>query len=382
MAGERLQASQIQVGLPLPFDAYDAAGKLLLRKGYVIGSDSQLERLLEHGLFVRAQDGPPAHARAGGHERLSPQAHRVPVLELVRSVQEGLEKLVAEAAPADVQARVQALAGELQRGFKLDADAALAFVLVHHTGRYGPRRMVQTAVLSELLLSQVGVPDGERAQVLCAALTMNLSILELQDRLWSQARPTPEQEAQLRAHPQRGADALRALGVSDATWLDLVSEHHETIDGRGYPLGLAGAQIPRSAQLLSIADRYGAMATPRGYRPAALPNIVLKQIFLERDKSVDASLAGLLIKAIGIYPPGTFVALANGDTAVVVKRTQSANHPIVCTIRTAKREILQRPRKHNSSEPAYAITAVLAREKLDFPFDPTRLWDDGVELAN
>ena len=252
-----------------------------------------------------------------------------------------------------------------------------------HAGRYSTRRMVHGAILAELLLRESGEDDAQRRTAICAALSMNIAMLELQDELYLQATaPSPEQREQVRCHPEAGVRRLQALDVSDARWLAIVGQHHETIDGKGYPAALQGNDICRAAQVLSIADRYGAMATGRAYRAAALPNTVLRQLFMDKDKSVDAGLAALLVKAIGIYPPGSLVGLANGDTAVVVKRTQSANHPVVRCVKTNRNEILENPRKRLTSEPAYAITRMFPMAGLGFEVDPKKLWDEGLEVES
>lgn len=381
----RLQAHHVQIGRPLPFDAFDDHGKLLLRKGFVIGSESQLERLLERGLFRLAgpEEAPAGTGPAAAGRPARDTGHKVSVLELVLEVQRGLETLALMDAPGQTgfTARVHALAAQLQRGFYLDPDAAIASIQMCHAGRYGARRMVHSAILGELLLSQTGEGEAERLTVMCAALTMNLSMMDLQDTLYLQRTPpTGEQQAIVRQHPTAGVALLRSLGVGDAVWLDIVGQHHEMIDGSGYPAGLAGAAILRSAQLLAMVDRYGAMATGRGYRAAALPNVVLKSIFMDKGKGVDAGLAGQLVKAVGIYPPGSLVALANGDVAVVVKRTQNASQPVVRCVKTYRGQILEQPRKRATSEPAYAITRLIPMAELGFTVDPLLLWDEGFEL--
>jgi len=131
--------------------------------------------------------------------------------------------------------------------------------------------------------------------------------------------------------------------------------------------------------LLSLADRYGAMATGRAYRGPALPNLVLKQIFMDKDKSVDAGLAALLVKTVGIYPPGCVVELANGDVAVVVKRTRIANQPVLRCVKTWRKEILEQPRKRMTTEPGHAIARLIPASELGFTLDHERLWDGGFE---
>ena len=377
MSDTRLNAGQIHVGIPLPFDTFDEQGQLLLRQGFVIDDPQQLIRLLQRGLFhAAAPDAGASVAAPGAH-------HAVPVsvIDLLLLVQDRLEQLLLEDAPADFPARVQALAEQLQHGVSLDSDAAIASIQMCHAGRYSTRRMVHGAILAELLLRESGEDAAQRCTAICAALTMNIAMLELQDVLYLQAAPPDQQQRELvRCHPVAGVLRLQALGVTDARWLAIVAQHHETIDGKGYPDALQGAGICHAAQVLSIADRYGAMATGRAYRAAALPNAVVRQLFMDKGRNIDSGLAGLLVKAVGIYPPGSLVGLANGDTAVVVKRTQSANHPVVRCVKTNRNVILEIPRKRLTSEPAYAITRMFPMAGLGFEVDPHRLWDEGLKV--
>jgi hypothetical protein len=378
MSDIRLHADQIHVGVPLPFDTFDQDGKLLLRRGFVLDDPLQLARLLARGLFREAAPGrvvTPVHARQVDH------VHKISVLDLVARVQDRLEQLLTEPAPLNFPARLQALAAQLQHGFALDGDAAIASIQMCHAGRYSLRRMVHGAILGELLLCESGADEAQRRTSMCAALTMNIAMLELQDALYMQAAPpSADQMEQVRRHPGAGAQRLQQLGVDDPHWLAIVAQHHETIDGRGYPAALRGDAISHAAQVLSVADRYGAMATGRAYRPAALPNAVLRQLFMDKDKNIDASLAGLLVKAVGIYPPGSLVALANGETAVVVKRTRSANHPVVRSVKSNRNQILEQPRKRLTSDPVHAITRLLPMSDLGFEVDLNLLWDEGFEM--
>ena len=382
----KLQANQIQVGKPLPFDAYDAGGHLLLRRGFVIDTRDQLLRLLEEGLFreggadalIGGLDREHGIVPAGGQRH---KGHNVCVFDLVDGLRADLQALLQEAQPANLPDRVTALATQLQRAYRLDSDATIATVQLLTEGRYAIRRMVHGAILIEMLLSETAVKTEVRRVVLCAALTMNISMLDLQDELYVQKEPPSEaQREQVQRHPAQGQERLVALGVTDQSWLRIVAQHHETIDGAGYPQGLKGQDITRAAQLLSLADRYGAMATGRAYRAPALPSAVLKRIFMERGKGIDESLVALLIKAVGVYPPGSLVELANGDLAIVVKRTQNAKQPVVRSVRNYRKQILESPRKRLTSEPQYAITRILALGDLGFDVNPKTLWDDAFEF--
>ncbi len=379
----RVDLHQIHTGVALPFDTFDASGKLLLRKGHVIHSDDQLARLLERGLYRDPQEVAESLGREAANKRgyVPPQGHKQCALAQLADIQRALEQwLMADDMPQAPLALLS-LARMLQQTCELDPDASLASIQMVAEGRYSVRRMVHSAVLAELLLAQWGMSFEERTTVVAAALTMNLCVLDLQDTLSEQPTPpTEQQREQLRQHPQAAVEKLRARGVNDAQWLDAVAQHHERLDGSGYPKGLLGEATSLAAQVIGLADRYGAMATGRSYRPSALPNLVLKSIFSDKDKTVDARLVSLLVKTVGVYPPGSVVVLANGDTAVVVKRTQQANCPVVKVVRTQRAQVLEDPRKRLTSEAPFGIDRIIPRSQLNFPLDPHRLWDEGIVL--
>jgi HD-GYP domain-containing protein (c-di-GMP phosphodiesterase class II) len=126
----------------------------------------------------------------------------------------------------------------------------------------------RVAGLAVELGKRVGIP-GWRIQALeYAALLHDIGYLSLAKRSLSKAEPlTPVEWTRVRQHAAVGADIIgrvRSLGrVSE-----IVRAHHERPDGRGYPRGLRGEEIPREACLLKVADAFVAMTSPRPYRDA------------------------------------------------------------------------------------------------------------------
>ncbi|MDQ2813326.1 MAG: HD-GYP domain-containing protein [Actinomycetota bacterium] len=81
---------------------------------------------------------------------------------------------------------------------------------------------------------------------------------------------TEEEYAAIQLHPMRGLDIVREIGFLDEA-LAGIMHHHERIDGRGYPMGLAGDEIPEFARVLAVADAFDSMTSTRSYR-GARPN--------------------------------------------------------------------------------------------------------------
>ncbi|MBL4743522.1 MAG: hypothetical protein JKX87_02625, partial [Cycloclasticus sp.] len=104
----------------------------------------------------------------------------------------------------------------------------------------------------------------------------------------------------------------------------------------------------------------------------------LKEIFTDRGKSVDDHLAQLLIKEVGVFPPGSFVKLANGDTAIVIKRAivkkgRNATAPMVACIVGPRGGMYEKPALRDSNLDMYKIIG-MATPTLDESINFPKLW--------
>lgn len=163
----------------------------------------------------------------------------------------------------------------------------------------------------------------------------------------------------------RSAQLLAESGVTDSTLLDIVSQHHERCDGSGYPRGLRQRTIGEGARLVALADLYAAMVLPRQYRDGLHAQRALREIFLQRGASVDAATAADFINELGVFPPGIFVRLQNGDIGVVVSRgARRAHEPLVRCFRSANGHAYSPNLDRDTAERRFAIKDVLPRQHL------------------
>jgi len=367
----RIEEGQIRAGVALPCDIHDRAGRLMLRAGQVIPGEHQVSRLIEQGVFGDIEWDQETSA--------APRADRISVYTELARLRAAVARELDEARSAGrteaFHLAMEAHASQLSDLCALDADAALGSVLLQREPDYSVRQAVNTAIVTELLLVQRNVDVVTRRSVLAAALTMNIGMRELQNDLYSQsAALTEAQKAVVLAHPIEGANTLKALGVPDPAWLATVAQHHELLDGSGYPGRLTGEQITDFAQVVGLADRYCAMVSERAYRPGTPPNAALREIFLTQGKGLDPVLAAQMVKELGIYPPGALVQLANGESAVVVKRTLHSNQPIVRAVLTGAGLRLPAAPKRRTSHPSFAITQALPYARMPANLDGVSLW--------
>jgi hypothetical protein len=118
--------------------------------------------------------------------------------------------------------------------------------------------------------------------------------------------------------------------------LQIIQDHHERVDGSGYPRGLKGSQIDRSTLIVAIADTYDAMTTDQPWRKAMMPQLALTTLLKECGETLDRELVQKFIKCLGIYPIGSLVRLSTGAMAVVLSSDEESRlKPMVLLVREA-----------------------------------------------
>jgi len=96
-----------------------------------------------------------------------------------------------------------------------------------------------------------------------------------------------------------------------------VLQHHERIDGNGYPRGLNGAKIHEYGLIVAVSDVFDALVSDRPYRQAYSNKEAMEMIELEKGNRLSLLFVETLLSHIYMYPPGSVVSLSNGDLAIV-----------------------------------------------------------------
>jgi HD-GYP domain-containing protein (c-di-GMP phosphodiesterase class II) len=350
-----LSKELVSVGKALPFDVFAKNGFLLMKKGYYILTDEQKNKLLKIGVTQIEADTPqdtPAAAEPASTRSLQPN----PFEEMSHLYLRARGLLRDALSIKDFPAAILALAQHIIQQTEILPDAMIAGILLVPFRDYTPAHSVHTAVLLALLTRRMNLPSNHREILLCAALTMNIASVQLQNELFSQQADLDEEQQQaIQAHPLLGSAILREAGVSDELWHTLVQTHHESWTGKGYPYGLERSQILPPAHILRLADVACAKLTPRRYRSALLPATALGHIFQRKDNEFDSAFTTLLIKELGIYPPGGFVKLANDEIGVVTHRGNKPSTPQVAALSKVNGMPYGEPLIRESRNPAFKV---------------------------
>ncbi|MBW8848128.1 MAG: hypothetical protein JF607_24555 [Burkholderiales bacterium] len=363
----------IKAGSPLPFGVRDAEGKLLLAKGQMVPSEQMREALLNRGVFVDMEELRDTSVRGNDGSTGSQdffarwEALQTRLSVLLRTPQETL-----------FLPRVKECAAQLIGWAERFTDQLLFVVVRHDHSRhevYGLAHLLHAAAVSAVLSRRLGWTPERQRSLVGAALTMNLSIIDLQGRLASRGgKLAPPQRAAIDRHPDEAVAWLRGAGLDDAEWLSAVAEHHEQPGGGGYPKGLA--EPAETAQLLRLADIFLAKLASRGGRAGLPAPQAAKSLYTDAKAH---PFAASLVKEFGLFPPGTLVKLASGEIAVAIRRGAAGNTPIVAAVMNRHGDALGAPVRRDTAHAEHAVAGLAGAELLRVKLSPHQLYDGRYE---
>jgi hypothetical protein len=376
---QRLSPSLLRLDTALPWSLYDEAGHLLLSRGFMLVRNAQIDSLISRGVFVRPDDFrlnnyPNAAPSPASHAPPPAPPRQIDPFRVREAMAGRLALLLRDGAQEpEFTAKIVEVAAMVHTVCDSNVDATLAAIfLLDHT-KYPILHSIDTAVLVDLLARKMEWTEARQRSAVCAALTMNMGMIDAQTILALQRQPlTDVQKAVVAAHASASVDMLLAAGVTDELWLSIVADHHEVPDGSGYPQGKK--ELGPETLLVRTLDIFTALVTPRSTRKAADPATAARTLFVQENKFGN-NLVGLLIKEIGLHPPGSYAKLKNGDIAVVSKRATASSPPLVHSFINGKGLPMLEPMWRDATKPEFAIAAALSRDDITTKTDLLKIWN-------
>jgi HD-GYP domain-containing protein (c-di-GMP phosphodiesterase class II) len=189
---------------------------------------------------------------------------------------------------------------------------------------------VKTGILSIALADFLKLPPHRIIEVGIAGLLHTIGMLRIPSDIYLSDRPLSQKEKQMIiAQPILGFRSLKSAGFPMPICL-AVLEHHERVDGSGYPRNLQGEKISLYGKILAVASSYVAAVSARPFREARDGHSGIMDLLRDMGRMYDEKVLRALVFTLSIYPIGTYVELANGSRGVVVKTTpESPKLPVV-----------------------------------------------------
>ncbi len=176
----------------------------------------------------------------------------------------------------NLEEKVKVQAHKIRNSF-MNAVTALALALDAKDG-YTSGHSGRVSEISVVIAKELGMQDGSIENIRLAGLIHDIGKIGVKEEVLNKpGLLTPQESEHIKTHPAIGERILKPI-VEEQEILDMVRLHHERIDGRGYPDGLSGGQIPPGAAIMALADAYDAMTSDRPYRKSLGHKIAMEEI--------------------------------------------------------------------------------------------------------
>ncbi len=351
----------------------DWLGTPFLTQGFLLQSDSDIERVRDYCEYVWVDIHKCVYVSAKLQRRAQGERPRVPLPEIFKGrtlqvysdqaewkeehprANRALNSLLhditdifdkaAESGKLDA-IRLKTAADPIVGSISRNPDACLWLGRLKQHDEYSYQHSLSVAIWAVALGRQIGLHKRDLRSLATGAMLMDVGKLLVDPELLRANRALTEEETrEMRHHVAHGVHLVKKSGIINQDILDMVGFHHERHDGSGYPRGLKGDQIPPFARIAGIVDTYDAVTSNRSYATARAPADAIKVLYEERDKRFQAELVEAFIQAIGIYPAGTIVELTSGEVGIVVAESRKRRLlPKVILVLDRKKKPYPRPK--------------------------------------
>jgi putative nucleotidyltransferase with HDIG domain len=177
---------------------------------------------------------------------------------------------------------------------------------------------VNVSVLAMLLAKELKLSPVDTKLVGMGSLFHDIGKLDIPGKVTMKTDPlTAAEKSLLQEHTNYGVKIARNAKL-DANLLAIVAQHHEHIDGSGYPNRLTQDRISPFAQLVAIINLYDNLCNPVNPAHALTPHEALSTMFKQYKGKLNSTMLQVFIRFMGVYPPGSIVSLSNGAIGMVI----------------------------------------------------------------
>ena len=222
-------------------------------------------------------------------------------------------------APANAVQTAGDIVGGMVEDFARDSNVLVNLVNLSGEGFSLNNHALNVAVLSLFLGRYMQLKPGELTALGIGALIHDIGKIEIPSQIIYKRQPlNAAEEGLMRTHATIGSRLAQKIGGLPAEAVAIIEQHHELMDGSGYPRGVQGRWISMMPRIVAIANIYDNLCNPSDPAKGLTPRDAMAQLFQVYAGKLDKDLVSAFIKVMGVYPPGTVVQLNDENIGLVV----------------------------------------------------------------
>lgn len=316
---------QLKLGDKLEEDVLTSFGSVLLQKGKIISSKELdiLQAFLIPSVKLDNGAADPVTSEESGDEAASSAKSQVPVTPLLREYEKMVEvlRVIFNSHVMGQGLPIMDIRVQLERLLKLiDSYKVLTFMpRAFPENDYLLHNSVESSMTSYLIAQWIGLPQKEWMQVSLAGLLKDIGNVRIDKGiLYKPTALTQDEKEEMKRHTVLGYQLLKNVAALNEGAKLAALQHHEKIDGSGYPLGIDASKIHPYAKVVAIADIFHAMTLNKSYRKATSPYVVLEQLMTESFGKLDAGYVRTFVEKVTQINNGTLVRLSDDRVGEIV----------------------------------------------------------------
>lgn len=209
----------------------------------------------------------------------------------------------------------------LVESIERNPDALIWLSKLKKTDDYAYNHALNVSITLMALASFMSLPKTQIKDLGLAGLLQDIGKGKIPPELLHKTgKITDEEYASLKKHVDYALELLEITDKISSTVILTVSQHHERLDGSGYPFRLSGKKISLTGQMAGLIDSYCALTTNKVYAKGVYNQVALEEIHRLRDIKFSGVLIDQLVQFLGMYPVSTLVELNSGEVGVVIQQ--------------------------------------------------------------
>lgn len=274
----------------------------------------------------------------------------------------------------------KAFSSKLVASVDRNPDALLCLTKIREKDDYLLEHSLNVAILLANFANYLGMSEDEVQDLSYAGFLHDLGKIKIPDEiLHKPGRLTDSEMEVMKGHVKHGVDYLKSTEIAPPL-IQAISEHHERLDGLGYPAGTKGDDISQAGRMLAIADMYDALTADRVYKSGMSSQRAFSILMSDAPTRLDQSLVQQFIKCLGVYPVGSLVLLSNDRLAMVLEQKDSPLTPLVKVFYSVRNNHYLTPKDIDlSSDKTVNITKAVVAS--DYKIDVNTFFERSVSIG-
>jgi len=287
-----------------------------------------------------------------------------------KHLQKTMLESVGKNLPVDI-AIPEAFTNNLVSSIDRNPNALMCMTKIREKDTYLLEHSLNVAILLANFGTYVGLAEEQIQELALSGFLHDIGKIKIPDEILHKPGRLNDQEMTImKDHVYYGTKVLLEMGIP-ALIVDTIGQHHERLDGYGYPEGLRGDEITQFGRMIAIVDTYDAITADRCYKVGMSSKKALQILMQDAPEKYDEGLVRQFVQCIGIFPVGSLVKLNNEKIAMVLKQHPvHATKPVVKVFYSIRGSHYLEPKELDlaaASNGVKIVDAVIASEfKLDF----------------